>query len=896
MSRNSTLKSMLRQRLQSDRLLWLFLATATVSLTVLLGVLYYGRGQILKQAEQSAGNLAWVFESRLSSTLQRVESDMQQMARLLDAPLMARTNAVLERTRVETLLADHVAAFPGALRITVFDAQGALLYSSDRAVSRAVNIADTPEFRRLCEDPGLGTLYSEVVTARADARPTVVVARALVAPDGKFLGQLSTLLDLGHFQRLIDSVDLGADGVVFIRRSDDNRLVLRRPELPAEINLTLDSPAWRRVHGGEASGAASAVSPIDKVMRIQSFRVLQDRPFYVVVALANGDILAGWRRQALIICGLATLSLALFGILMRSLHKAERRRDFALQALTQSEHELRVAATAFGSQEAMLITDERFVVLKVNGAFTRVTGFSADEVMGRNAWGWRNSEPGDVSDAIQIEALSDIGFWAGEIGSRRKNGEAFAASVTISAVSDDGGRVTHYVASFTDISERKAAEQSIHTLAFYDPLTHLPNRRLLMERLQHAMTVSERNRAQCALVFLDMDHFKLINDTRGHALGDALLVAVAERLRHCVRASDTVTRQGGDEFVVMLEGLDTEIAAAAARAGDVAEKVRIALAEPFMLEGSEYHGSASLGVCLFCGNDIDTNDLFKRCDTAMYQAKQAGRNALRFFDPEMQSALERRAALDADLRQAIALRQLELHYQVQVDRDGRAIGAEALLRWRHPQRGLVPPLDFIPLAEETGGIIGIGQWVLDAGCDQLAQWAAHPLTCDLRLAVNVSARQFRQDNFVDSVQESLLRSGARATHLELELTESLVMGDVADTIAKMEALRALGVAFSVDDFGTGYSSLAYLQRLPLDQLKIDRSFIIEVTHDGQSAAIVRSIITLAKVLGLSVIAEGVETEAQRDVLDALGCDCLLYTSQCQHLVTIQIRHADVQAD
>ncbi len=614
MNETSSRRDLLRQRLLSGRLLWLFLVTAAVSLTVLAGVLHYGRGQILQQAEQSAGHLAWMIESRLTSTFQRIESDMRHLAHVLNAPVQGSVSAARERARVEALLADHVADFPGVLRITAFDAEGALLYSSDRAMNRTVNIADTPPFRQLRENPGLGTLYSEVVTARAGGRTTVVVMRSLVDPEGRFIGQMNTLLDLGHFQSLIDSVDLGTHGVVFVRRSDDNRLVLRRPEQPAEINRTLDSPAWRSVKGGDASGTARVISPIDKVMRVQSFRALRDQPFYVVVALANGDILAGWRQQSLVVSSLAILSLAMFALLMRTLHRTERRRDAALQALTRSEHDLRVAATAFGSQEAMLITDERFIVLKVNQAFTRVTGFSAEEVVGRNAWEWRNLEPDDASEAIQVEALSDVGFWAGEISGRRKSGEAFVASTTISAVSDDGGRVTHYVAGFTDISERKAAEQSIHTLAFYDPLTHLPNRRLLMERLQHAMTVSERNRAQCALVFLDLDHFKLINDTRGHAMGDALLIAVAERLRHCVRASDTVARQGGDEFVVMLEGLDNEVATAAARAGDVAEKIRIALAEPFVLDGADYHGSASLGVCLFCGNDIDANELFKRCD------------------------------------------------------------------------------------------------------------------------------------------------------------------------------------------------------------------------------------------------------------------------------------------
>ena len=834
-------------------------------------MLYSERARILDQAEVNVGNLAWLLESRLGSTFKRVESDLRRTERLLEAPRPKGETAAQERARVEALLADRAAEFPEVVRIEVFDAAGTLLFSSNPGQDRAADISDTDSFRRFKENLAPGFLYTGVLAALGEGRPTIVAARAMLGPDGHFLGTINALLDLGHFQALIESIDVGAQGLVTVRRRDDNRLVLRWPPAPTEVNRVLDSPTWRRVESGEVSGWMQAVSPLDKITRIQHFRALKGHPFWVMAAQSSDEILAGWRKGAWISGSMTAASLALFSLLVAGMHRAERRRSRAVHALTRNENDLRVAATAFNSQEAMLITDAHFSVLKVNQSYTRITGFSAEESFGQNAWKWRAVHENEALEAAQHKALSACGFWSGEIHSRRKSGETFVAWLTISAVAAGDGRVTHYVASFTDLSERKAAEESIRTLAFYDPLTRLPNRRLLVDRLERAMTVSERSRAHCALIFLDLDNFKFVNDTRGHAVGDALLIAAAERLRHCVRTSDTVTRQGGDEFVVLLEDLGTDATTAAAHAGDVAEKIRLALAEPFALDGAQYHGSASLGVCLFSGREYDANELFKRCDTAMYQAKQAGRNALRLFDPAMQAALERRASLDADLRQAIVLGQFELHYQVQVDHNSRAIGAEALLRWNHPVRGRVSPLDFIPLAEETGVIVSIGQWVLDTACDRLAQWADDPLTRGMQLAINVSARQFRQRNFVASVCASLQRSGARATQLELELTESIVMDDVADTIAKMEALRALGVTFAVDDFGTGYSSLAYLQRLPLDRLKIDRSFVLDLGRDSQRAAIVRSIITLGEVLGLNVIAEGVETEVQREVLVGLGC-------------------------
>jgi diguanylate cyclase (GGDEF)-like protein len=373
------------------------------------------------------------------------------------------------------------------------------------------------------------------------------------------------------------------------------------------------------------------------------------------------------------------------------------------------------------------------------------------------------------------------------------------------------------------------------------------------------------------VLFIDLDNFKTINDTKGHDTGDLLLAEVARRLNICVRDGDTVARLGGDEFVVVLESLNSAPEEAAKQADLVAEKIREVLSQPYQLGNYEYHTTPSIGVVLFLGHRQSLDDVLKHADTAMYQAKTAGRNAIRFYDPVMQANIEARADLEEELRYALVRQQLCLHYQIQIDIRNRALGAEVLLRWQHPERGLISPAQFIPLAEETGLIVPIGLWVLQTACAQLKQWQNDALARDLTLAVNVSAKQFRSQDFVAQVQRTLLESGAKPSLLKLELTESIVLENVEDTISKMRELKLLGVSFSMDDFGTGYSSLQYLKRLPLDQIKIDQSFVRDIASDPNDAAIVQTIIAMSEVLGLNVIAEGVETAEQRDFLDSRGC-------------------------
>jgi len=421
-----------------------------------------------------------------------------------------------------------------------------------------------------------------------------------------------------------------------------------------------------------------------------------------------------------------------------------------------------------------------------------------------------------------------------------------------------------------DISHAKAAEDEIRSLAFYDPLTGLPNRRLLLERLRLSLAASNREGRMRALLFVDLDNFKTLNDTLGHQMGDLLLQEAARRLSTCVRDSDTVGRLGGDEFVLMLENLSEIPEEAAAQAKVVAEKIIATIKQPYQLDGRTCRSSASIGISVFGDRKESSSEVLQQADIAMYQAKAAGRNTLRFFAPALQAAVNARAALEEDLRQAIRNREFELYYQPQIDRN-RLIGAEVLIRWRNPKVGILAPGEFIALAEETGLILPIGKWVLETACRQIAAWSQSRQSAHLSIAVNISARQFRQADFVEQVLEALKNTGANAKRLKLELTESMLLENVEDVIGKMTELKSHGIRFSLDDFGTGYSSLAYLKRLPLDQLKIDRSFIRDILSDESSAAIAQTIISLSRAMGLPVIAEGVETEEQRDFLNRLGC-------------------------
>ena len=537
----------------------------------------------------------------------------------------------------------------------------------------------------------------------------------------------------------------------------------------------------------------------------------------------------------------------------------------------EAEQLVRIAAIAFETQEAIAVTDNRGRILRINGAFARITGYGPEEAVGNTPALLKSGRHGDDFYRAMWQSLADKGHWHGEIWNKRKNGEIFPEWLSISAVRGQHGETTHFVASFIDISERKAAEDHIQLLAFYDPLTQLPNRSLLHDRLTSALVSAERHRRHAALLFIDLDNFKTLNDSMGHDVGDMLLREAAQRLRLSVRAGDTVARLGGDEFIVLLEDLAFDLNEAVRQINHIGREILRRLGQPYEFVSVVHHCTASIGAVPFRDRGWTVDSVLKAADLAMYKAKEAGKNVLCFFDPAMQTEVEQRAILEREMRDALERRQFTLHYQPQVDRDGQTLGAEALIRWQHPARGLVQPLDFIRLAEETRLIVPIGHWVLDEACRQLAAWKDDPATSRLTLAINVSPLQFRDPGFISCVAEAIRESGAPAQRLKLEITESLFLADIPNTIERLATLkRELGVGLSLDDFGTGYSSLNYLKQLPIDQVKIDRSFVADVHCNPNDAAIAAAVIALGKTFGLEVVAEGVETAEQRDALLALG--------------------------
>lgn len=537
--------------------------------------------------------------------------------------------------------------------------------------------------------------------------------------------------------------------------------------------------------------------------------------------------------------------------------------------------ELRLAATAFESHEGMFITDKAGVILRVNQAFTELTGYSAEEAVGRSADLLESDHHSRDFYRSMWQIPSETGSWQGEVFNRCSDGRVVPMWQSIAAVYDDVGEITHFVAYFQDITERKRAEAHIEHLAYHDALTNLPNRALLLDRVQQALARAQRHERFGALLFLDLDDFKNVNDSLGHRAGDLLLVEVAKRLTSAVRDEDTVARLGGDEFVVLLSELAGDQAMAAREVQSIGDKLCEALAGEFVVDAHGLRLSGSLGIVLFPGEADSADDLLRHADIAMYQAKAAGRGTTRFFLPEMQAAATERLLVEGELQRALQDEEFVLHYQPQIEvASGRVVGGEALLRWRHPQRGVLLPGGFIGVLEESALVVPAGLWVLGRVCRDVSRmegsWSSSgPFP---GVTMNVSPRQFRQSDFVYQIEAAIDRAGMAPESLALEVTERVVIQDVADTASKMEALKRLGVRFSIDDFGTGYSSLSYIKRLPLDVVKIDRSFVQDCTVDANDRAIVRAIIAMAHSLDLFVIAEGVETDEQLQFLTEQGCD------------------------
>ncbi|KXS31415.1 MAG: Diguanylate cyclase/phosphodiesterase with PAS/PAC sensor(S) [Candidatus Gallionella acididurans] len=511
--------------------------------------------------------------------------------------------------------------------------------------------------------------------------------------------------------------------------------------------------------------------------------------------------------------------------------------------------------------------DTNLVITYCNDRFAEILHNSIDRLVGLDI---KTLKDQAVISTLKKAVNGNIGHYEGNYLATYSDANKWL-DMTSAPFRDEDGIILGGIAIVQDISERKATEEQSKYLAFYDHLTKLPNRRLLVDRLEHAFASSVRTGREGALLIIDLDNFKSLNDTLGHQVGDLFLQQVALRLASCVREGDTVARLGGDEFVVVLENLSEQPMEAATQAEAIGKKILAALSLPYQLETYAYHSTASIGTTLFNAHRQTTDELMKQADIAMYQAKKAGRNDLRFFDPKMQASITDRVELENELRKALDRLQFQLYYQIQMDSSNQPLGAEALIRWIHPLRGMISPAQFIPLAEETGLILPIGLWVLETACAQLKTWQQLDFTRDLVLAVNVSAKQFRQSGFAAEVRDVVQRHGIKPSLLKLELTEGMLLENIEDAIATMSTLNEIGIQFSLDDFGTGFSSLQYLKRLPLDQLKIDQSFVRDIATDNSDKAIVRTIIAMAQSLGMAVIAEGVETEQQRQLLLENGC-------------------------
>ncbi|MGY4878860.1 EAL domain-containing protein [Vreelandella aquamarina] len=845
---------------------------------------YYLNQQQLAQArtESSAEMVAHWLESALDTSLHSL-SGVNELYQLTLMGQLSQPDlvALLERRRDSLPVWDDVA----------------VLAPSGRAIAATrtprLSAEDWTLLIELTADNGRSSAVSTVFhTNDASRSPYLLHAKRIENSQGQLEALVVAWLSPDYLVNLVNQLPLRhGDSIallditprVMVQRSDQQRKAsslidekVNTPQLSAFLKVRAQRDSWKR-H-----------SPLDDEQRLFTGYKLNIAPWIVIAGEDTTVYLHDWWRRfwgllvgSLLLVSLGTLALRHY----RQLYVAEQElrehrnqlaievasRTKAQQATELEAAQLKIAAMAFETHLGMFIADAHNRIVQVNRTFTDITGYREEDVIGKTPALLSSGRHDSAFYRAMWHDLNEDSRWQGEVWNRRKNGEIYPQWLTISVVRNSQQEVTHYVATLSDITQRKAAEQEIHQLAFYDSLTLLPNRRLLIDRLEAALKDTQREGLYSALMFIDLDNFKTINDSLGHYLGDGLLRGVADRLVAVVRDNDTVARLGGDEFVVMLHELGDSEAVAIEGAEAIALKLLNTLLEPIEVEGHTLQISGSIGITLFHGAGVGVSAILQQADLAMYQAKEAGRNALRFFDPSMQAAVVDRAQLEGDLRYAIERQELALYYQTQVNAEGRVVGVEALVRWHHPVRGVVSPGIFIPLAEENHLIGLIGGWVLETACQQLADWADAEATKGLTIAVNVSPNQFRQPCFVSQVEEILTCTGANPQQLKLEVTESLLMEDLGAIRARMEKLRGMGVRFSLDDFGTGYSSLAYLKRLPLDQLKIDQSFVRDVLDDPADAAIVRTVIALAHSLELEVIAEGVETQAHRDWLFAEGC-------------------------
>ncbi|HAA44724.1 MAG: PAS/PAC sensor-containing diguanylate cyclase/phosphodiesterase [Halomonas sp. 54_146] len=775
----------------------------------------------------------------------------------------------------QRLLENLTLYIPMVDKIAVLDPEGRVLASGSGQWRTPADTSDTSLFEAL-KQAGQEELITPLYWSENDQRYYLYHGRRLETPTGEFAGAVISSIVPDVFSDSLEQMRV-YDGERITLVDPDLKLIARHPvpSEPLSIGSKIDNVDTAEWAANDAPPWSISVrSNIDGRKQLLRIQKVGESPMLAVVDVDLHELLASWRQRALVLT-LVMVVIALLGAWGVRHHLSRIALAYQLQRRIeereQARAEAQIAAAAFQTHLGILIADPEGTILKVNETFSRITGYDEDEIIGNNPRMFSSGlQSAEFYRRLWKQVLT-TGNWEGEIWNQRKNGELFPEWLSISAVRNTEGVLTNYVATMSDIRERKAAEQEIHQLAFYDPLTGLANRRLFMDRMENALKEIHRHQRCGALLFVDIDNFKQINDTLGHYMGDQLLKGVARRIGRMLRDTDTLARLGSDEFAVLIESIDSSVGQATQLAKKIADKLLSAFAEPIALAEESVTITSSIGITIMVSDKHNADDYLQQVDMALFQAKSNGRNSVCFFDPSMQAELLAHVKLETDLRLAQAYHQWLLYYQPQVDHQGTITGVEALLRWQHPERGMVSPGEFIPLLESTGLINDVGEWVLENACYQLARWAQHPRLRELTVSVNISPLQFHDDAFISRVEGVFSRTRAPLHRLKLEVTESLFVEARDDARDKMLALKAKGVRFSLDDFGTGYSSLAYLAQLPLDQLKIDQSFVQQVLESQANAAIVESTIAMAESLNLEVIAEGVETKAQQAWLLSHNC-------------------------
>ncbi len=854
--------------------LTVFLALSLLVLWgVTLFVLQRAETNALEGAELQTRSVAHAFAENSLSTIKRVDFILNELA---NTWVKRPADFVDEVRRYQQDLADV------SIQFSITDKTGWIVFSNLPLPSQGMSLADREHVRVHFGATKSALFISAPVLGRLSGKWSLQFSRPLFR-HGAFDGVIVISVSPELFSRFYRTLSPGLPGITVMVR-DGGALMTRAPDWERYMGQSILNTPYLR-DNAPLQGNFLRPSQLDGTARLYGYFRLPEQHLTVVTGLPATAILAPVHAQRQTALGVAAaISLLLLGMALMILRNVtarerataevralndglERRVAERTAELAHTNAALSMAASVFhNTMEGVMITNMDGVILSVNPAFTEITGYRPEEAIGKTPNLLRSDQHGEDFYRQLWQTLQRDGAWQGEIWNRRKNGQAYLEWLSIRRIEEETASPARYLSVFHDITEMRRKDEHIHHLAFHDALTGLPNRTLLQDRLSHAMVRAQREGRRMSVMFIDIDRFKAINDSLGHNVGDLLLQEIALRIGRRLRNMDTVARMGGDEFVVLMEDLKEPESCACLAQDLIAE-----ISRPMTLGKQSVQVSASMGMAFFPDDGTDPLELMRRADTAMYAAKSAGRNTYRFFQPDMLYQTQRRLQLEMELRRAIKDGSLELLYQPKVSlRSGALEGVEALLYWRHPQKGLVPPQDFIPVAEESDLIVDIGNWVLEEACRQLSAWQARGLM-GLRIAVNVSARQLT-DELVSHIAALTTATGIAPRDLEIELTESVVMANPQDVAEILGRLRAIGVTVAIDDFGTGYSSLAYLRRLPIDVLKIDRSFVMVADENDEDAQIVRTILGLSRVLKLMVVAEGVEKLSQAQLLHDLGCD------------------------